>query len=60
MGFFCSPVSNEYLLAAEHFNLSRADVLRLCRRSYDVIFEGEAEKERLRQLLDEFESSYAE
>lgn len=60
MGFFCSPVSNEYLLAAEHFNLSRADVLRLCRRSYDVIFEGEAEKERLRKLLDEFESSYVE
>ena len=53
-------MSNEYLLAAEHFNLSRADVLRLCRRSYDVIFEGEAEKERLRKLLDEFESSYVE
>ncbi|PKY08887.1 Metallo-dependent hydrolase [Aspergillus campestris IBT 28561] len=60
VGFFCSPVSNEYLLAAEHFKLSRADILRLCRRSYDVIFEDETEKERLRQLLDEFESNYAE
>ncbi|KAK1146495.1 hypothetical protein N8T08_002924 [Aspergillus melleus] len=28
VGFFCSPVSNEYRLAAEHFNLNRKDVLQ--------------------------------
>ncbi|OJK04765.1 hypothetical protein ASPACDRAFT_109613 [Aspergillus aculeatus ATCC 16872] len=58
VGFFCSPVSNEYRLAAEHFRLGRAEVLRLCRRSYGVIFGGAAEKERLHTLLDDFEAGY--
>ncbi|RAK98602.1 putative adenosine deaminase [Aspergillus ibericus CBS 121593] len=60
VGFFCSPVSNEYLLAAEHFQLNRADVLNICRKSYGVIFGGEAEKERLRRLLDDFEANYGQ
>ncbi|PLB43522.1 Metallo-dependent hydrolase [Aspergillus steynii IBT 23096] len=58
VGFFCSPVSNEYRLAAEHFGLSRTDVLRMCRDSVEVIFGGEEEKARLRGLLDEFEAEY--
>ena len=57
VGFFCSPVSNEYLLAASHFGLGRSDVMGLCRGSVDVIFGGEKEKERLRGLLDEFENT---
>ncbi|RAH65109.1 putative adenosine deaminase [Aspergillus aculeatinus CBS 121060] len=58
VGFFCSPVSNEYRLAAEHFRLGRAEVLRLCRRSYGAIFGGAAETERLHKLLDDFEAGY--
>ncbi|EAW07506.1 putative adenosine deaminase [Aspergillus clavatus NRRL 1] len=58
MGFFCSPVSNEYMLAAEHFHLSREEVLSLSRESVDVIFGGQAEKERMRGLLLDFEEIY--
>ncbi|GLA05042.1 hypothetical protein AnigIFM60653_005111 [Aspergillus niger] len=59
VGFFCSPVSNEYLLAAEHFQLTRADVLGICRKSYDAIFGGEKEKDRLRRLVSDFEANYS-
>ncbi|KAL4806686.1 hypothetical protein BDV18DRAFT_118886 [Aspergillus unguis] len=59
MGFFCSPVSGEYLLAAKHFHLSRADTLSIARRSVDAIFGGVEEKQRLRKLLDEFQSDYS-
>ncbi|KAB8073153.1 Metallo-dependent hydrolase [Aspergillus leporis] len=58
VGFFCSPVSNEYLLAAKHFDLSRADVMAICRKSVGVIFGVEEEKQRLHRLLDEFEANY--
>ncbi|KAN0079361.1 hypothetical protein V8E54_004575 [Elaphomyces granulatus] len=54
MGFFCSPVSNEYLLAAEHFRLSPGDILGLCERAVDSIFGGPEEKYRLRSLLLKF------
>ncbi|KAJ5161632.1 Metallo-dependent hydrolase [Penicillium capsulatum] len=54
VGLFCSPVSNEYLLASEHFGLGRADLLHLCRKSVDAIFGGELEKQRLRERLDAF------
>lgn len=60
VGFFCSPVSNEYLLAAEHFNLTRVDVVDIARRAVRVIFGGEDEKNRLYRLLDEFEAGYRE
>ncbi|PYH99653.1 Metallo-dependent hydrolase [Aspergillus ellipticus CBS 707.79] len=59
VGFFCSPVSSEYLLAAEHFHLSRSDVMSICRKTFDVIFGSEAEKGRLRRLLDDFEANYS-
>ncbi|KAJ5291702.1 Metallo-dependent hydrolase, partial [Penicillium angulare] len=48
VGFFCSAVSNEYMLAAEHFGLNRADLVNLSCKSVDMIFGGDAEKERLR------------
>jgi adenosine deaminase len=58
VGFFCSTVSNEYSLAAEHFQLNRTDVINISRKAIDAIFGGRKEKERLRALLDEFESAY--
>ncbi|KAL2869290.1 putative adenosine deaminase [Aspergillus lucknowensis] len=60
VGFFCSPVSNEYLLAAEHFRLDRADVLNITRKAIEAIFGGEDEKKRLRMLLDEFQSNHGQ
>ncbi|KAJ5301345.1 hypothetical protein N7508_006208 [Penicillium antarcticum] len=54
VGFFCSPVSNEYLLAALHFDLSREDLLRICYKATEAIFAGEAEKERIAWMLDVF------
>ncbi|KAL4950679.1 hypothetical protein BDW69DRAFT_187133 [Aspergillus filifer] len=57
VGFFCSPVSNEYLLAAEHFQLNRSEIVKLSRRAVDTIFGGNPEKERFRKLLGEFELS---
>jgi adenosine deaminase len=43
-------LSREYLLAAEHFGLSRGDIRALCERTVDSIFTGEDEKLRLRKL----------
>ncbi|KAL2827644.1 hypothetical protein BDW59DRAFT_160280 [Aspergillus cavernicola] len=60
VGFFCSPVSNEYLLAAEHFQLNRVDILKISRKAIDAIFGGEQEKRRLRMFLDEFGSNYSQ
>ncbi|KAH8698470.1 putative adenosine deaminase [Talaromyces proteolyticus] len=54
VGFFCSPVSQEYFLAAKHFGLNRSDLIALCVRGVDAIFGGENEKSRLRQLLEDF------
>ncbi|KAF1990028.1 Metallo-dependent hydrolase [Aulographum hederae CBS 113979] len=50
VGVFCSPLSNEYVLAATHFGLSRADVKELCLGAVEIIFGEEAEKERLREV----------
>ncbi|CCC08328.1 hypothetical protein SMACR_01875 [Sordaria macrospora] len=51
VGVFGSPLSNEYALVAKHFGLARADICSLVRRGIDVIFGGDAEKERLRGLM---------
>ncbi|KAJ5167040.1 uncharacterized protein N7482_005821 [Penicillium canariense] len=59
VGFFCSSVSNEYLLAAEHFGVGRAEMLRMCAKSVDMIFGGEQEKKRLREILRRFEEERA-
>lgn len=56
VGVFGSPVSNENLLAAEHFNLNREDLVDVARRGVGMIFGGEEEKRRLERLLDEFEA----
>jgi len=47
---FCSPLSEEYYLAAKHFNLTREDVRRLCDGVVDIIFGPEEEKTRLKQM----------
>jgi len=51
VGIFCSPLSNEYLLAAEHFGLSRREVVDLCGEAIEAVFGGGEEKERLRGLV---------
>lgn len=56
MGFFCSPVSNEYLLAAEHFGVGRADMLHMCEKSVEMIFGGEQEKKRLCEIILQFKN----
>jgi adenosine deaminase len=54
VGFFCSPVSQEYYLVSKHFGLGSADLIALSERGVDSIFGGEEEKARLRKLLEEF------
>lgn len=49
MGVFCSPLSQEYALAAEHFNLSKEDLITLCEGVVDITFASEDDKARLRQ-----------
>ncbi|KAK2764341.1 hypothetical protein FQN54_009034 [Arachnomyces sp. PD_36] len=56
VGFFCSPLSNEYLLAAEHFDLDRSTLIDLCKKGVDAIFGDDEEKDRLRRLLSQFEA----
>ncbi|KAK7737027.1 hypothetical protein SLS53_006783 [Cytospora paraplurivora] len=52
VGVFGSPLSNEYRLVAEHFNLSESDIRTLARKGIDVIFGGAEEKQRLRAIMD--------
>ncbi|KAI2747657.1 hypothetical protein DTO013E5_932 [Penicillium roqueforti] len=58
VGFFCSPVSNEYLLAAQHFGLSRADLLEICIKSANAIFAGEYHKGRIQSMLEGFATRF--
>ncbi|KAL2181458.1 uncharacterized protein P884DRAFT_265915 [Thermothelomyces heterothallicus CBS 202.75] len=51
VGVFGSPLSNEYALVIQHFKLSRSEVCALVRKGIDVIFGGEEEKSRLREIL---------
>ncbi|KAI1008938.1 hypothetical protein LB504_001778 [Fusarium proliferatum] len=51
VGVFGSPLSNEYRLVAEHFDLDRQAICELARQPIDGIFGGEQEKERLRDIM---------
>nr|OQO23115.1 hypothetical protein B0A51_08645 [Rachicladosporium sp. CCFEE 5018]OQO24192.1 hypothetical protein B0A51_07830 [Rachicladosporium sp. CCFEE 5018] len=51
VGVFESALSNEYLLAAEHFGLSKGEVVGLARKAISAAWAG---KERMTKLLDEF------
>ena len=56
VGVFCSPLSNEYELAAKHFSLSSAEVRKLCEGTVESIFTGEDEKNRLRKVYSNWDS----
>ncbi|GJN82431.1 hypothetical protein PLIIFM63780_005971 [Purpureocillium lilacinum] len=51
VGVFGSPLSNEYRLVAQHFDLDRGQICALARQAIDSIFGGEAEKQRLRDIM---------
>ncbi|KAK7537834.1 hypothetical protein IWX47DRAFT_888156 [Phyllosticta citricarpa] len=55
VGVFCSPLSQEYMLAMRHFGLTVEDVRGLCLGAVDIIFAEEEEKERLRKLYLEWD-----
>lgn len=57
MGFFCSPVFNEYLLAAENFGLGLVELWEMCFKSVGAIFGGEPEQQRLKIIILEFKDS---
>ncbi|MCJ1260298.1 hypothetical protein MMC22_000158 [Lobaria immixta] len=54
VGVFCSPLSNEYLLAAEHFNLGHGELVEICGKAIEAIFGDNEEKKRLRESLSAF------
>lgn len=54
VGIFESGLSGEYALAAEHFGLSRRELVGLSRGAVDAIFGGEEEKARVGALIEEF------
>ncbi|KAI1133820.1 Metallo-dependent hydrolase [Hypoxylon sp. FL0543] len=51
VGVFGSPLSNEWRLIQENFKLGRGEILGLARRGIEVIFAGDGEKERLRDVM---------
>ena len=51
VGVFGSPLSNEYRLVAQHFNLDRGQICALARQGIEAIFGGDEEKQRLRELM---------
>lgn len=57
VGIFGSSLSNEYLLAARHFCLSKQQLLNLSRQAMDVAFAG---RERMQRLLDDFGTDFKE
>ncbi len=57
MGVFGSTLSNEYLLLANAFNLSRGGLLELCSRAIESVFGGEEEKGRLRRMVAQMKAT---
>ncbi|KAK2744929.1 hypothetical protein FQN57_004058 [Myotisia sp. PD_48] len=58
VGFFCSPLSNEYLLAANHFHLTRPMIFEMCKRGIGTIFGGEQQKVKLYNSLQAYEAEF--
>lgn len=54
VGVFLSPLSDEFLLAAEHFRLDRRDLLDLCEGASHAIFGGEEEAIRIQDRVAAF------
>ena len=57
VGVFGSKLSNEYLLIAQAFNLSRENLIDLCAQAIEAIFGGEHQKQRLRGLVKDARKS---
>ncbi|KAL6709184.1 hypothetical protein ACN47E_002000 [Coniothyrium glycines] len=55
VGVFCSPLSEEYYLAAQHFGLDRAQIKALCERAVDSIFSGAEQRAELRRMYAEWD-----
>ena len=53
VGVFGSKLSNEYLLVAEAFSLSRYDLIGLCGRAVEAIFGKHYHKQRLWALIED-------
>lgn len=51
VGVFGSKLSNEYLLIAQAFNLSRDNMIDLCDQAVEAIFGDEHQKQRVRGLV---------
>ncbi|KAI1313771.1 Metallo-dependent hydrolase [Xylaria venustula] len=51
VGVFGSPVSNEWALIQQYFHLEKDEILGLARKGIDVIFGGDAQKARLREIM---------
>ncbi|KAJ4290228.1 hypothetical protein N0V90_010443 [Kalmusia sp. IMI 367209] len=51
VGVFCSPLSQEYYLAATHFGLDRAELRTLAQRPISSIFTGARERARLEYIF---------
>ncbi|KAF1999831.1 Metallo-dependent hydrolase [Amniculicola lignicola CBS 123094] len=59
VGVFCSPLSEEYLLAAQHFNLSHGEIKELCLSPISSIFAGAEEQVRLKDIYSAWEGQIA-
>ncbi|KAI3328275.1 Metallo-dependent hydrolase [Ustulina deusta] len=51
VGVFGSSVSNEWSLIQQHFHLEKEAILGLARKGIDVIFGGDVQKARLREIM---------
>lgn len=58
MGVFGSPLSNEYRLVAEAFELGKDDLMRLAKEPIESIFGPDMEKQRLYEVFREFEARH--
>lgn len=54
VGIFLSPLSQEYLLAAEHFGLNRDDLIDICKATSETIFASKDEAARIREKITAF------
>ncbi|KAL5429780.1 hypothetical protein PMIN04_000159 [Paraphaeosphaeria minitans] len=51
VGVFCSPLSQEYYLAAAHFALDRIQLTKLAQRPIASVFTGASERTRLENMF---------
>lgn len=60
VGIFDSPLSNEYLLASEHFGLGAEELVALSKCAVRSTFGGDWQRERVLELIAAFEASMLE